>query len=226
MTSELFRWVVIISTLSPVVPLVCLSKSWNRQPRQNLILALSILISLIFDATSWVIVTFYHRPNSLLNNLYFFLSFPVVMWFYHEILVRKSLKNATRIFTVIVFVLGMILFLRSGMNVMHHGLFLIASILISISSLLFIRDLNLMTASDFFTNKFHKTNIILNTSLALYSFTAVIVFSVSDYVYENASREGFRFFWAFHNALNILKNIGIAIAFYLSAKVVSSNEPR
>ncbi|HEY0739921.1 MAG TPA: hypothetical protein VGD40_00615 [Chryseosolibacter sp.] len=217
MTKELYRWISIASVLSPLVPLICLLIYRKRQPRQNVILAVSIFISLTFDVINSAL--YYSRtPNHLSINLYFIIAFPAIMWFYHEILMRRSLKNITRIFTVVFFVLTAIFIFRSGLNVLNHSIFMTSSILISITSLLFIRDLNLMDASDFLNNKFHQTNILLNTSLAVYYFATVIVFSVSDYVFANASAEGFRLFWGFHNILNVSKHVGFAIAFYLSSK--------
>ncbi|HEY0739920.1 MAG TPA: hypothetical protein VGD40_00610 [Chryseosolibacter sp.] len=218
MTNELFARLMMASIVSPLVPLICLSIYWSRQPRQNRILAISIFISLVFDVISWVMGVLYHQPNSLPINLYFIIAFPAIMWFYHETLAKRSLKNVTRIFTLIFFLLAAVFIIKSGLQVVNHGLFMLSSILVSITSLLFIRDLNVMGDSDFLKNEFHKTNIFLNTSLATYYFATVIIFSVSDYVFASASEEEFNLFWAFHNILNISKNIGITAAFYLTAK--------
>lgn len=217
MTKELYGWIGNASILSPLVPLICLLVYWKRQPRQNLILAVSIFISLTFDVISSVLY-YYHTPNHISINLYFIVAFPAIMWFYHETLIKKSLKHITLIFTAVFFLFAGIFIFRSGLNVLNHNMFMTSSILVSITSLLFLRDLNLMDASDFLKNKFHQTNIVLNSSLAVYYFATVIVFAVSDYVFANASPEGFRLFWGFHNILNISKNIGIAFAYYLSGK--------
>lgn len=223
MTKELYDWIVIASTLSPLAPLTLLLIDWKGQPQQNRILAISIFISLAFDVIAWTMKNYYHRPNGLAINLYFIVAFPAIMWFYYETLIKKSLKNITRIFSLVFFVSATWLGFTVGLRVQNHELFMLSSILISITSLLFIRDLNIMNPSDFLKNQFHLTNIILNTSLALYYFATMIMFAISDYVFANASVEGSRLFWALHNALNIGKHVGIAVAFYLSTKPIGAN---
>lgn len=217
MTKEVYGLIGNASILSPLIPLILLLYFWKRQPIQNVILALSIFISLTFDVINSILY-YNHIPNHFSINLYFIVAFPAIMWFYHETLIKKSLKKVTKVLTVIFFVFALIFIYKSGLNVLNHSIFLTSSIIISVTSLLFLRDLNLMNASDFLKNKYHQTNILLNCSLAVYYFATVIIFSTSDYVFANASAEGFRLFWGFHNLLNISKNIGISIAFYRSAK--------
>lgn len=75
-----------------------------------------------------------------------------------------------------------------------------------------------MNETNFVSNRFHETNIILNTSLALYYFVTIVLFALSDYVFSHFAYEDVRYFWTFHNAVHVLKNGGIAMAFYLTAK--------
>jgi hypothetical protein len=217
MTKEVYDWIVIASVISPLVPLICLLLYQKRQPKQNLILAISIFISLSFDVIGWTL-SYYKKPNSISINLYFIIAFPAIMWFFHETLVKRSLKIIVRIFTIGFLVLSLIFALQQGMNVLNYNTMTLSSILVTVTSFFFVADLNLMDESNFLNNRFHQTNIILNTSLALYYFITIIMFAVSDYVFSHTTPEDGRLFWASHNTLNILKNVGIAVAFYLSAK--------
>jgi hypothetical protein len=211
---EVLRW---SSMFSPLVPLVCLLIYRKSQPRQNLILAISLCISFTFDMIGSSLAR-NHMNNSLSNNLYFIFAFPAIMWFYHETLVKRSLKILVRVFTVGFLLLALIFALDQGLNVLNYNTMILSSILISITSFFFVGDLNLMDERNFTKGRFHETNIILNTSLALYYFFTIILFSLTDYVFTHLTAEDAIFFWGFHNALHVLKNVGVTVAFYLSAK--------
>jgi hypothetical protein len=217
MNSGIFGWVAIASIISTLIPLLYLFIYRKRQPRQHLILALPLCISFIFDVIGWILAH-NHTPNAISNNLYFIVSFPAIMWFYHETLIKRSLKISVRIFTIVFLVLALIFALDQGLHVLNSNTMTLSSILITITSFFFVADLNLMDESSFAKNRFHETNIILNTSLALYYFATIVVFAIADYIFSNLSADDGRLFWSFHNAIHILKNCGIAVAFYLSAK--------
>jgi hypothetical protein len=219
MTTEVYHWIVNASSVSALIPLAFLLIFWTRQPKQNRILAISLLISFIFDSISWTLMTWYTpRTTVLTNNLYFIIAFPAIMWFYHETLSRRFLKILVRIFMVSFLLLALVFALDQGLTVWNSNTMTLSSILITITSFFFVADLNLMDQSNFLKNRFHETNILLNTSLALYYFSTIVMFAVSGYVFSHTTPEGGRFFWSCHNGLNILKNIGLAFAFYLSAK--------
>lgn len=221
MTREVFLWIVNVSILSPLIPLICLLIYRRRQPRQNRILAISVCISFVFDVTGWAVAQ-YKIPNSFIINLYFIVAFPAIMWFYHETLIKRSLKMTVRIFCAFFFLLALIIVLQNGIRTPEYTIWMASSILITISSFFFVVDLHLMDFNNFLNNPFHKTNILINTSLALYYFITTVMFAVSDYVFAHTSREGGFAFWACHNGLNILKHIGIAAAFVMSAKISRS----
>lgn len=217
MTHKQALWISYCSVASTLVPLVCLIIYRKGQPRQNLILAVSLALSLIFDLIGIASARIY-KTSVLSNNLYFIVAFPAIMWFYHETLVKPILKITIRVFTILFLVLALISALDQGLNVLNYNTMTLSSILITITSFFFVADLNLMNAEDFAKNPFHKTNIILNTSLTIYYLATIIIFALSDYIYSNLSTEDTRFVWVSHNGTHVLKNVGIAIAFYLSAK--------
>ncbi|HEY0652173.1 MAG TPA: hypothetical protein VGD65_03555 [Chryseosolibacter sp.] len=217
MTREVFAWIVKASVISPLIPLILLFFYRNAQPKQNLILGVSILLSLVFDVTAWTLAQ-EQISNNLIINLYFIFAFPAIMWFYHETLIKRSLKVLTRIFTIAFLVVAVIFAVNEGMDTLSFKTWMVSSILITVTSFFFVADLNLMDASSFLNNPYHKTNIFINTSLALYYFITTVMFAVSDYVFAHSTREGGFAFWACHNMLNVMKNIGLAVAFYMSAK--------
>ena len=217
MTREVFRWVALTAAATTLVPLFCFSISWKRQPKHHLILAISLVISFVFDVIGSTLA--YHQiTNVLPHNLYHIIAFPAIMWFYHETLINRSFKILVRIFIVGFLIIALVFAFDQGLNVLNHTTWTISSILTMIVSLLFVADLSLMSKSNFETNQFHQTNIILNTSLAIYYFVTIVWFSLSDYVFSNFSYEDVRYFWSFHNLAHGLKNIGIAVAFYLCTK--------
>jgi hypothetical protein len=222
MTREVYEWIRHASILSPLAPLVCLFIYRKRQPKQNLILAISLCISFTFDVIGWTLLH-NHINNNLSNNLYFILAFPAIMWFYHETLVKRSLKILVRVFTIVFFVLALMFALDQGLNVLNYNTMILSSILITVSSFFFVGDLNLMDEANFTNNRFHETNIILNTSLALYYFSTIFLFAVTDYIFSHFTLEDSLYFWAVHNSIHISKNVGVTVAFYLSAKRISTN---
>lgn len=220
MSPEVYQWVVNASSVSTLLPLVCLLVFLKRQPKQNLILAVSLSISFLFDVIGWSLARWYGLKATVLsNNLYFIIAFPAIMWFYHETVTKRPLKIIIRVFTIGFLALALIFGLEQGLAEANNtNTWALSSILITLTSFFFVADLNLMDDSNFLKSRFHESNIILNTSLALYYFITIIMFSISQYVFTHTAPEGVRLFWACHNALNVLKNAGIAVAFYLSAK--------
>ena len=218
MSSELYDWIRSISTLSPLIPLVCLLIYRKGQPKQNVILAVSLFISLIFDVVGFILAGWFDpKLTGITNNLYFIVAFPALMWFYHETLTKKSLKLLVRVFTAAFVILALIFALKQGIRITNFNTLTLSSILVTITSFFFVADHNLRDERSFARNPFHETNINLNTSLALYSFVTIVIFAVSDYVFARLSLEDAYLFWAGHNAINVAKNIGISVAFYFSA---------
>jgi hypothetical protein len=217
MTREVFRWISFASVISTLAPLICLFIYRNRQPKQNLILAVSLGISLTFDVIGWIML-YHQRTNVLSNNLYYIVAFPAIMVFYYETLSKRSLKILVRIFTIAFLVFALIFALEQGLNVVNYNTWILSSVLITATSFFFVADLNLMEQSIFLNNRFHETNIILNTSLALYYFVTIVLFALTNYIFSHFTPEDARYFWTFHNAIHVLKNGGIAVAFYLSTR--------
>jgi hypothetical protein len=211
------NWVTNASILSTIFPLVCLLIFWKGQPRQNRILAISLCISLTADVIARILGS--HGINNLpAINLYCIFAFPAIMSFYHETLHKRSLKIIARIFTAVFLTLAIIFALGQGLNVMNTNTWTLSSVLITITSLFFVGDLNLMEERTFANNRYHHTNIILNTSLAFYYLVTTIMFAMADYVHTRLSSDDFYYFWDFHNVAHILKNTGLTVAFYLSFK--------
>lgn len=219
MNHEVYSWIRYASILSTPIALLVLCVLWKRQPRQNRILAVSLFISLLFDLIGWSLVRGINPKSTIIsNNIYFILALPAIMIFYHEVLGRRSLKLLVRIFTVIFLLATLISILDQGLNVPNTYSMTMSSILVTITSILFVADLKLMDPADFAKNPFHHTNIIVNTSLAIYYFATIIIFAASDYIYLHLTIGDSLYVWASHNATHVLKNAGLAIAFYSSAK--------
>jgi hypothetical protein len=217
MTQDVFTWFSRTSTFSTLVPLIVLLIYWKNQPRQNLILAISLCISVVFDLIGSAVAAT-HTSNILYLNLYFIVAFPAIMLFYHETLIKKSLKILVRIFTIVFLTCAIVFAFQQGLKIVNNNTWTLSSALITITSFLFVGDLNFMDDSNFTKNPFHQTNIILNTSLALYYFVTIVIFAATGYIFSNLSKEDIFYFWSFHNVAHVLKNIGVAVAFYLSAK--------
>ena len=217
MTSEVIDWLTKASTISPLIPLVCLIIYWKKQHKQHKILAVSLCLSFVFDVLALILARKYNT-NAIALNSYCILAFPAIMWFYHETLNKRSFQYIIRIFTILFLIFAFISAVDQGLNTFNYNTWTVSSILIAITSLFFAADLNLMEHPNFAKNPHHKTNIILNTSLAVYYFIAFAVFASQVYIRSNFTNEDVDYFWSFHNLAHVLKNLGVTIAFYLSAK--------
>lgn len=217
MTAQIIKWLSYASVVSPLLPLLFLSTFWKKQPRQNRILIISLLLSLVADVISSVLGA-HGIQNLFVLNMYCILALPATMLFYQETLVKRELRILTHIFTIVFLIVALFLALDQGLIVANHNTWTLSSVLLAIASLLFVGDLNLMDETTFTKNRFHQTNILLNTSLAFYHIMTTIVFLSADYVFTHVSPEDFNLFWGSQNVAHILKNIGFAVAFYLSSK--------
>lgn len=218
MTLEVFRWVCLASVLSTLIPLIPLVIYWRLQPKQNLILGLSLCLSFTFDIIGWTLGFYFGKSSWVANNLYCILCLPAIMWFYYVTMSKRTLKIVICIFTFTFLTLALILALREGLQVPNYFTMTLSSILITTTSFFFVGDLKLMDTSHFAKHQFHQTNILINTSLAFYYFITIILFAFTDYIFATTSPDDGRLFWSFHNAMHVLKNVGITLAFYLTAK--------
>lgn len=207
-----------VSICSSLAPLVCFFIYRKQQPRQNSILVVSVCLSFVFDVVGEILAKVYHT-NTLSGNLYFIISFPTIMWFYHETVTKRSLKIVIRIFTLVFLISAAIFGFAQGFDVFNSNTFMLSSILITITSFFFVVDLNTMELSNFAKSPFHEANILLNTSLALYYFVTILLFALWDHIHSSFPVNEILNFYTFHNALHILKNIGITVAFYRIAQL-------
>jgi hypothetical protein len=222
MTKEAYILIRNASMLSTLLALIVFFIFLKGQPRQNRILSISLFVSGVFDLIGWILVKWFDPwLTATSNNLYLIIAFPTIMLFYHEMLVKRSLKNLVRIITLVFLAIALISIFYHGLNVPNTYSMTLSSVLIMIVSLFFVADLNLMDPGDFAKNPFHQTNILLNTSLSVYYFTTIIIFAVTDYVHANTTIADARYVWASHNLMHVLKNVGLAVAFYLSAKRIN-----
>jgi hypothetical protein len=60
--------------------------------------------------------------------------------------------------------------------------------------------------------------LIINGSVSLYFMASLFFFVVATYFFEELSAPMRQLSWSFHNIINIMKNIGLAIGFYYTGK--------
>ena len=213
MTLEEFEWVAVPSVVSTLVPLTCFFIYRKIQPRQYRILVIALLMSFTFDVIDWILSSVYNKSPAFSNNLYYIISLPVIMAFYHETLTKRTLKILVRLLTVVFLVVALIFAIKQGLAVNNFNTWTLSSIVVSVTSLFFVGDLNLMDESSFRKNVSHEANILLNTSLAVYYFATVVLFILTEYILANYKLADVLFIWTLHNTVHVLKNIGIDIAF-------------
>lgn len=216
MSAQLFDNIFILSVVSTLVPLVVFFLRWNRQSIHYRIIVALLAFSFISDLTIrfWSINDV---PSSVLTNLYTVVEFILISVFCYKILfqnkARLFLYFGSVTFLVSLVVLGVV----KGFLFPNNYLWSISSFILGTYSILYFCFIPFMIIERYF-DKHLFSNIILTSSLCLYCFASVILFIFMDFVFANLTADQAKGFWSIYNIINVLKNVGITLAFFLSGK--------
>jgi hypothetical protein len=216
MTVGLYDNIVLLAIASTLVPATVFLWQFKHQPNYNSLIFCLLIVSLISDLSSWIL-----SQNGLSSifivNAYSIIAFVLLNLFYHQILFIKRARIVQYI-TGAIFLISMVWFgTETGFSKPSNYTWAISSAGFALYSFLYFYFIPLMIVERYLDLHLFS-NVVLNISLCLYFVTSIILFFFMDFVFANQTIEEARAFWSIHNIINILKNFGIALAFFLSGK--------
>lgn len=207
-TVEFIRWA---SHLSVLIPLAVYLPRLTRSPQQNHIVAALIIVSGVTDTISL------YTGSSLLFNLYEIIAFVLITWFFY-VLVYKKKSELVALISIGVFASVLIYStIQYGFDRNFSGLWVTSAIITLIHSTVYVFNIPRMVIDRYFDNNL-LSNMIFTASMFAFFFVAMIVYFLFDPVSKVEDDNSLKAFWSIHNAFNILKNLGFALAFYYTGK--------
>jgi hypothetical protein len=216
MSTSLFKTIFLISVASAAIPLLVFIWRWKHQPSQNRIIAILLVCSIISDLVSWWLTT-KGTPTYIVENIYIVFAFILLNGFYYLILFQKEGKKILLIVSCIFAIMLIIVALITGFGQVDSRFWVLCSGILAFNSILYFCSVPSMIVERYF-DKYLFSNLVLNASFLLYFFTSIILFIFMDFVFSQLTPNEARSFWSIHNIINVLKNVGIALAFFLSGK--------
>lgn len=228
---EIIRY---ISNLSPIIPFI-LILGLGKERFQNKtisILCLLIFISALTDLITYVIGS-KQQSTTFISNLYTPLEFIILAWLYSSLLSsHKKLFYSLVGFFITFFIIDSLM-IEPLSEFQSYTLTLEGIILSIFSAIYFVEHLirintlipisneapakNLKESNNFYQSILGSpshSNLWINLAVFFYFVMDIYLFSVSNYVFENETKEMAMMFWMFHNGCNILKNVLFAIGVY------------
>jgi hypothetical protein len=205
---EFVRWA---SNLSVIIPFIVYLPKISKYPTQNHIVGGMIILSGLADAAS-----FYHS-SAIVFNLYQVLLFFSTTWFFYELVYKK--KSEFIALVSIGVYLSVLIFsvVRYGLYQNYSSLWVTGAIISVIHATVYVFNIPRMVIDRYFDNNL-LSNMIFTSSMFIFFFVAGIVYFLYDPISKAEEINTLKAFWSIHNAFNILKHLGFALAFYYTGK--------
>ncbi len=214
MSASLYKWIVVASNLGTFVPLSIFFVRFQSQPKQNKIIAALLGLSVFLDLTQWGLY-FAGLPTLLIANAYMLASFPILLFYYHQILFVRRLKALAYFLGLLFLNVSLYLAITKGLLSINNYIWATSSAILAVTSTIYFCYVPSMTVERYL-DKYLFSTLIINASLSLYFFTSLIIFAFMDIIFNNLSIEQSRTFYSIHNITSILKNLGIAVGFLIA----------
>lgn len=203
---ELLRWA---SHLSVIFPLLAFLAHLTNSPIQNRIIGGLVILSGVTDTLSLFI------SSSILGNSYVVVQFFLTTWLYYELVYKKKSEFIALIGTGVFLSVLIFSVFRYRLDTYYLSLWTIGAIITFVYTIVYVFNVPRMVIERYFDANL-LSNMIFNASMFIYFFAALIIFFLTDS--SSNDQNTHQTFWSIHNAFNILKNIGFALAFYYTGK--------
>jgi hypothetical protein len=211
-----FRIIFLLSTLTTVIPLILYFVRIKDQAKSNSVVLVWLGFSLILDIGIWMLIN-YKIPTFILNNSYSIGTFVLLSVFYYKILFEKKAKilfySGSLIFSVGLSCFG----INYGLYELNTNIWIISAVILIVYSFAYFFLVPSMTI-DRYLNKNLFSNIFINGAFTLYLCASMTIYIFTDFVFTSLSPDETRAFWSIHNIVNIVKNLILALGFFVSGK--------
>jgi hypothetical protein len=207
---EIFYGVAIVETFAPLIPILIYWRTRKYQEPQMMFLVVILGVSMIADIIGMTSTLWLKLPN--LNrgatNLYSVVNIICMTQFYKAIFPWKY-RNAFLGLMILLLLIYLYFFLSSS-NLGTHDRKIPESIAFTVVALSYFYRLMKEMPS---THIQSLPMFWINAGFLIYYAATIVLFAVSDYLVE-VLKDNLAVYWIFHNLLNILKYILLAIGLW------------
>jgi hypothetical protein len=200
------------NALSPIVGFVAYFVVIENVPRQNHFVFAYLVICFLADGFSY----FKMLPGPVIANVHDICQFFVVIIIYTALLKQRgTLILAT---VICLYLIGIITTSALvGIGGYQNYMWALSGLLLSIICIVYLNTVNVLP-NEFAANSNIHNTLVMNASFLFYFLSTFVLFLLVDWIIEKTNTEMIRITWTYHNALGFVKNIGLAVAIFLTGK--------
>jgi hypothetical protein len=199
-------------TLSPLVGFIAYFIVTENVPRQNHLIFVYLVVCFIADVFTY----FQMIPGPIVFNIHDICQFLVVIIIYVTLLKQRAVFFLA--ITILLYLIGIIAtIVMIGINVYHNYMWALSGFLLSTLCMVYLNVVN-VRAKEFGDNKDIYNTLAMNASFLFYFLATFLFFLYADWVFKEKNSDMLGFMWAYHNVIGIMKNIGLAVAIFLTGK--------
>jgi hypothetical protein len=212
MKTDLISLLYISHGLSPVLGFIAHYLVVKDVPRQNHFIFAYLVVCFCADGFSY----FQLFTTPIIFNIHDIAQFTIIMAIY--VLLFNQRAAWYLVISIILYVIGITATITLiGLNVYHNYMWALSALLISVVCVVYMSVLN-ARPKEFANNKDLYNTLLMNSSFLFYFLSTFAFFLFSNMIFEKLSDEGVRITWVYHNTVGLIKNIGLAIAIFLTGK--------
>jgi hypothetical protein len=216
MHESIFNIVVISSIASGLIPLLIYPFCIRPLPSHNRAVLLIAIIAILADIVLYLTAKVY-GSNHIPANIFLAAHFVAYTIYYHLLMgtgwFRFLLGFGTLVYASSVITSVHLL----GTSTFHNYTWAVGNTLLSVYGIAYLSQISRMPLQRYIDRHLYS-NLIVNFSVVAYFTATLFMVLVSNYVFTQLTPNEGRLFWSFHNLVNILKNIGLAVGLYYSGR--------
>jgi hypothetical protein len=216
MTVYVYNTIAYSSIVSILIPLIFYFRKIKNQAKHHRTVGIYLCSCLLFDAVNFVL--YFQGYSTVISvNLFYILTFITMNVLYFQLIYKDGPK--TIFFAGIgIYSVSLIYAVSSqGIGNPHSALWAISGVIIAIHSVIY-TNTNFFKTPDNLLDLNLNSTIIINGSLSFYFIATIFLFLATTFFFEELTADMRRLSWSFHNGVNILKNIGIAVGLYYTGR--------
>lgn len=212
MKTDLISLLYFAQGISPVLGFVAHYLVVKDVPKQNHFIFAYLIVCFCADGFSY----FQLFATPIIFNIHDIVQFIIIISIY------VSLFNQRAAWYLLISIILYVTCLTAtitviGLNVYHNYMWALSAFLISTVCVVYLSVLN-ARPKEFANSKDLYNTLVMNSSFLFYFLATFAFFLFTNLMFEKLSNEGVRITWVYHNTIGLIKNIGLAVAIFLTGR--------
>lgn len=198
--------------LSPILGFIAHYLVVKDAPKQNHLIFYYLALCFFADGFAF----FGMIPTPIIFNLHDIGQFLIITTLYVMLFQKRAVYYL--VITIVLYVVGITATITvMGMTVYHNYMWALSALLISIISVVYL-SVHTARPTEFANNKDVYNTLVMNASFLFYFLSTFAFFLFVDLIFKKMTDDWIRITWLYHNAIGLIKNLGLAIAILLTGR--------